>query len=135
MRVVLDTNVLVSALLFPGGAPEAVYRLGRQGRIELVSSGALLLELAQVLAVKFALDRDGLEDAIVDLAQSAEIVRPTERLRVIERDPADDRVLEAAAEGQAGVIVSGDRHLLELREWRAIRIVRPGPFLGELFSP
>ena len=53
MRVVADTNVLVSALIFPGGSPEAVYRLVLERRIELVSSRPLLAELARVLTDKF----------------------------------------------------------------------------------
>ena len=59
------------------------------------------------------------------------MVHPQERARVVNEDPADDRVLEAAAAGEAEVIVSGDLDLLRLRSWRGIRIVKPAVFLSE----
>ncbi|MFN2557790.1 MAG: hypothetical protein ABR592_13180 [Nitriliruptorales bacterium] len=60
-----------------------------------------------------------------------ELVEPTEQLAVIAEDPAEDRVLEAAAAGGAEVVVSGDRYLLALQRWGEIRIVSPAEFLAE----
>ena len=131
MRVVADTNVLVSALIFPGGAPEEVYRLVLEGRIELVTSRPLLAELGRVLVEKFGWAPERAEEAVEQVIRVAEIVIPSERVSEA-ADPADDRVLEAAAEGSAAVIVSGDGHLLELGTWRDIAIRTPAAFLAEL---
>lgn len=129
MRAVLDTNVVISALIFPGGPPEAVYRLALEARIEHVTSRPLLVELGRVLTAKFGWEPTHAEDAVAQLARVSTVVAPTETVHEIEADPADDRVLEAAAAGGADVIVSGDRHLLKLRSWRAIEIERPAEFL------
>lgn len=132
MKVVADTNVLVSALTSPGGSPETFYRLAVQRRVNLVSSRPLLVELARVLVSKFGWQPDRAEQAVAQIVRIADIVEPMERISEIEADPTDNRVLEAAAEGGAEAIVSGDRHLLELGSWRGIRILGPAAFLSEL---
>jgi putative PIN family toxin of toxin-antitoxin system len=130
VRVVLDTNVLISAFLFPGGAPEAVYRLALEGRVELVTSRPLLAEFGRVLSLKFGWEDRMAEEAVAQVARIAVVVEPTQTVSQIRADPADDRVLEAAAEGQAGAIVSGDRHLLQIDPWRDIRVLSPAAFLA-----
>lgn len=132
MRVVADTNVLVSALIFPGGQPEAVYRLVLEGEIALVTSPPLLAELGRVLSDKFGWEPDRAEEAIGQLLRVAELVEPREKVVEIAADPTDDRVLEAAAEGKADAIVAGDRHLLALGSWRGIPIHAPAAFLAQL---
>lgn len=132
MRVVLDTNVLISAFLFPGGPPELVYRLALEGQIELVTSPALLGEFGRILTTKFGWAREPAEEAVRQIARIGHVMEPSERVREIKADPADDRVLEAALAGGAEVIVSGDRHLVRLGKWRNVRIVKPTDFLSEL---
>lgn len=131
MRIVADTNVLVSALIFPGGPPEAVYRLVLEERVELVTSRALLAELGRVLTDKFGWEPSRAEGAVEQLVRLGRIVEPQEQLAVVEADPADDRVLEAAGEGEVDAIVSGDSHLLDLGGWRGIAIQSPSAFLAE----
>ena len=128
MKVVLDTNVLVSALIFPGGPPEIVYRMALERRIELVTSPVLLAELGRVLVDKFGWSVEHAEVAVAQIARVGTVVLPTERIDEITDDPADDRVLEAALTGDAELIVSGDRHLLRLDRWRGIQVVRPADF-------
>lgn len=132
MRVVLDTNILISAFVFPGGKPEAVYRLALDGRIELVTSPVLLAEFARILTDKFGWEAAWAEEAVAHVARMATIVRPTDRVAEIGADPDDDRVLEAALDCGAEWVVSGDRHLLDLKRWRGIRIVRAAAFLAEI---
>jgi putative PIN family toxin of toxin-antitoxin system len=132
VRIVVDTNVLVSALIFPGGPPEAVYRLALERRIVLVTSRPLLAELGRVLTTKFGWDADRSEEAVRQLVRVAEIADPQQAVGEIVADPADNRVLEAAAEGGVEAIVSGDRHLLALSSWRGIRIESPAGFLAKL---
>ena len=131
MRVVLDTNVLVSAFVFPGGAPEVVYRLGLEGRIALVTSRPLLGELGRVLGDKFEWDEGRVEEAVAQVLRLSALPEIVETVNEIRADPDDDRVLEAAAAGGVDVIVSGDRHLLRLGSWRGIRILGPADFLAE----
>lgn len=132
MRVVLDTNILISAFVFPGGAPEDVVRAALERRVEMVTSPTLLAEFARVLAAKFGWDDEHVEEAVALVARNAVVVRPTERIRVVRDDPADDRVLEAAAAGHADAIVSGDRHLLRLGAWEGIVIRRAADLVDML---
>ena len=125
----LDTNVLVSAFVFPGGSPERVYRLALERQIPLITSPALLTELVRVLIDKFGWDASRAEEGGGRVGQLAELVEPKEGVGDISADPADNRVLEAALAGNADVIVSGDRHLLDLGEWRGIRNLNPATFL------
>lgn len=132
MRAVLDTNILISAFVFPGGAPEMVYRGALEGPYELVTSPSLLAELGRVLGDEFGWEASIAEAAVTQVARVGTVVRPRERLAVIADDPADDRVLEAAIEGGAEVVVSGDRHLLRLGEWGGVGIVRAAVFVGRI---
>lgn len=81
---------------------------------------------------KFGLGDDEVQAALAALVQTAEVVDVTSDLRVVEADPDDDAVLCAAHDGRADVIVSGDRHLLDLKEWQGIRIMRAGELLDEM---
>jgi putative PIN family toxin of toxin-antitoxin system len=112
LRVVFDTNVLVSALNFPGGAPESAYRLVLEGRLELVTSKVLLTELARVLSLKLGWNDARTGEAVAQVIRLGCIADVTETVEEILDDPSDNRVLEAAADGNAELIVSGDRHLL-----------------------
>jgi len=132
VRVVLDTNVLISAFVFPGGAPEQVYRRVLDGRIELVTSRPLLSELGRVLTGKFDWEPGYAEEVVAQLVRLAVVVDPPNEVVDITDDPADNRVLEAAAEGGAELIISGDWHLRVLVSWRGIRILEPAAFLDEL---
>ena len=132
MKVVIDTNVLISALVFPGGAPEQVYRLAIEGRITLVTSPPLLAELGRVLTEKFVWQDDYVRAALAQIVRICEIVEPVERVSIIADDPDDDRVLEAAQTSGAALIVSGDRHLLSLGHWGDVAILSPAEFLADL---
>jgi uncharacterized protein len=132
VKVVLDTNILISAFVFPGGPPEDVFRAALEGRIELVTSPPLLAEFGRVSSSKFGWEPAITEQAVAQIARVGTVVRPKERVVEIADDPDDDRVLEVALAGGADVIVSGDRHLLGLRTWRGIEIEKAAPFLRSL---
>ena len=132
MRVVLDTNVLISAFVFPGGAPEHVYRRALEGRITLVTSRPLLSELGRILAGMFDWEPTHAEEVVAQLVRIPMVVDPIGEITDITDDPPDNRVLEAASEGKAEAIVSGDRHLLTLENWRGVRVMAPAVALNEL---
>jgi uncharacterized protein len=135
VKVVLDTNVLVSALVFPGGVPEKIYGVALEREIDLVTSPPLLVELARVLADKFGWARNRVDRALRQLLRVAELVEPVATVHEVSADPADNRVLEAAVESKAEVIVSGDRHLVRLKAWRGIAIESPASFAARFRRP
>ena len=137
MKAVVDTNVLVSALISRRAAPWEVLSAWLDGRFELVTSDALLRELDDVIGRGKIRRRPGFSNdeaalLIIRLRARATMVEPKRSIRHIERDADDDRVLEAAIAGEADVIVSGDVHLLELGEFEGIPIMTAARFVNEL---
>ena len=122
MKVVFDTNVLVSALVFPGGRGEAALLRGVEERDQLFFSKPILDELLGVLARKFSRDKEELSRVALLLSDLGVAVRPRQKLRVVKDEP-DNRVLECALAGHVDAIVTGDRALLELREFHGVRII------------
>jgi len=120
VRVVFDTNVLVSALAFPGGRGEAALREIIEERDELILSKPILDELLGVLARKFSRDAEELAHVAVVLSGLARFVSPRRTLQVV-ADEADNRILECALTGRAEAVVTGDRALLALGEYRGVR--------------
>lgn len=120
--MVFDTNVLVSALAFPGGRGEEALRRVVDERDVLILSKPILDELLGVLARKFSRDAEELAHTAVFLTALAVMAKPTRRLRVV-KDEADNRILECAVAGRADAIVTGDQDLLGLGEYRGIRLL------------
>ena len=129
MRVVFDTNILVSALAFPGGQGEAALRRIIEERDELVLSKAILDELLGVLARKFARDAEELAHIAVFLGEVTTMVKPARRLKILKDEP-DNRILECAVAGRAAAIVTGDRALLALGEFRGVRVMSLREYLA-----
>ena len=122
MRVVFDTNILVSALVFPGGQGEAALRRIIEEIDQLVLSRPILEELLDVLGRKFARDAEELAHVAVYLSDIATIVAPKQRIRAVKDEP-DNRILECAVSGHAAVIVTGDKVLLALKHYEEIRLL------------
>lgn len=131
MRVVADTNVYISALLF-GGLPGKFLDQAFHGDFRLVTSPVLLEELEEKLRVKFDVSPEDVRSIRARLEKRAQVVRPTVNLHIVHDDPDDDRVLECAAAGNADRIVSGDRHLLKLTAFEAIPIQTVRQFMDAL---
>ena len=129
MKVVFDTNILVSALVFPGGRAEAALLRIIEEHDQLLLSKPILDELLGVLARKFSRDAEELARTAVLLSELALTVRPRQKLRVVKDDP-DNRVLECALAGRAEAIVTGDKDLLELREFRGVRVISLREYLS-----
>ena len=128
-RIVADTNVVISAT-FWRGYPRAIFDLARQGHVTLLSSPPIEAELIRVLSYpKFGLNAAELLPILNDIRRIVEFVDVRSRLAVIQEDPTDNIVLECALDGGADYIVSGDHHLLALREHRGTRIVTARDFL------
>lgn len=129
MRIVLDTNVVVSALLWRGTPYQLLAAIRQRGHVQLFSSTALLEELVDVLTRPFAAQRLTLigrstREVLADYVEAIEIVEPTSVPRVVAADADDDQVIAAAVAARAELIVSGDRkHLLPLGSHQGIAIV------------
>jgi len=123
LRVVLDTNVLVSAII-SDGKPRDLLRKGISKEFTIVTSELILRELGTVLRrPKFKADEDEIHRIILALIQAAEVVELVSKLNLVEADPKDNMVVETAYDGRADFIVSGDSHLLALKSFRKIKVV------------
>lgn len=131
MRVVFDTNILVAALVFPRGRGDQALQRIVGGLDQLVLSKEILDELLGVLARKFGRDREQLARVAVFLSELAEFVKPRERVAVL-ADAPDNRILECALAARADCIVTGDKAMLALGEFRVIRILSLADYLGGL---
>ena len=136
MRAVIDTNVLIAGLLWRG-APHALLAQVRRSALYLVSSPALLAELAEVLdRPKFQsiLSRARTTSAqlLAELRQLVEAVEPVPLDQPVCRDPDDDEVLAVAVTARVELIVSGDQDLLVLGQFREIPIVNPAEALQRI---
>ncbi len=123
LRVVLDTNVLISAIISEG-KPRDLLRKGISKEFQIITSDQLLRELGTVLRrPKFKTDEDEIHRIILALMQASEVVEIVSKFNIVEDDPKDNMVVETAYDGKADLIVSGDSHLLELKSFSGIKIV------------
>ena len=132
-RIVLDTNVIVSALVF-GGVPRAVLELAEAGQCEFFYSEAIQVEVRRILAEKFEWAPAMLQRVLPSLWNMGEPVSPQVVVRAVLDDPDDDRILERALAANASFLISGDHHLLALRTYKSIFIVTPRQFINAFRS-
>lgn len=133
MRVVLDTNTVISGLLWEG-SPARVLDLAFAHLVEIATSEVLLDELSDVLSRKkfdrrFEQTGRNRTELLSRYAIMAKIVSPVSLPRTVPNDPDDDAVLACAVTAEAAAIVTGDPHLLTLRDYRGISILTPTAFL------
>lgn len=133
IRAVIDTNILVRALIKPDGMVGPVLQRLRQGEYTLLYAPSLLEELVDVLnrpriRRKYDLTKADIRTVVGLLLLRGEAVTPTERITVC-RDPKDNKFLEVAITGEANVLVSGDEDLRVSHPFRDIPIVSPAEFL------
>lgn len=133
-RVVFDTNIVISAILF-GGNPRQCLELVRHGHIQLITSKTLLLELSDKLMHKFAWDKSQVVTLLEGIRDFAVVVEPSKKIKRITSDPTDNRVLECAKEGEADYIISGDKqHILPLVKFGNSQILSASDFLSRVLS-
>lgn len=129
MRVVLDTNVYLSAILFGGTAEKVLERISQRGDFIFISP-FIRDEIARVLAAKFRWGERKIAVVLDDLDEKTILVRPAVRLAVIAEKDDDNRILECAVAVEADYLISGDRkHILPLRNFRGTEVVSLSEFL------
>ena len=132
LKVVLDTNVLISAILF-GGKPRQILQNAIRGEIRLCLSEPILEELSGVLRrSKFDYSPEMIQFILTELMGIADFVNPSETIDVVLEDPDDNRILECAVEAGANYIITGDFHLLKVGRYRNIEVVNVVVFLERL---
>jgi putative PIN family toxin of toxin-antitoxin system len=131
-HVVLDTNVLVSALIF-GGSPREILEMIVAGVVDCSLSSAVLDELRDVLQrPKFGFSLRQAMSVVDELCGVCQVVKPRKKVGVVKADPDGNRVIECALEAKADFIVTGDTHLLELGSHAGTRVLNPADFLRML---
>lgn len=122
-RVVLDTNVLVSAIISNGKSRDLLKK-GIANQYAIVTSDLIIKELIAVLRrPKFQINETELQRIILALIEIAEVVSVKTKIIAIKEDPKDDMIIETAIDGCADIIVTGDSHLLALKAFREVKII------------
>lgn len=128
-HIVLDTNVIISAIVF-GGVSREVLDLAIQQKVRLCISDPILDELQGVLRrTKFGYSSEQIRLISRNILSVSDLIETTQEVDVIKSDPADNAILDCAWSGNASFIVSGDNHLLRLKEFEGIKLVSPRQFL------
>lgn len=137
-KVVFDTNTLISGLLWDGNEARVIEKAENK-EIRLFISPEMIEELEKVLKrEKFCKKLEGKEytvdKAVSKIALIATLIKPTRKINVIKEDPEDNRVLECAVSAKVDVIVSGDSHLLDLKDYSGIDIITASEFIKHIVS-
>jgi putative PIN family toxin of toxin-antitoxin system len=129
LKVVLDTNILISAILF-GGKTRQILEKAIRGEIRLCLSEPILEEVRGVLQrFKFDYSPEMIQFILTELTGIADFVNPSETINVVLEDPDDNRILECAVEAKANYVISGDFHLLKLSRYLNIEVLNAAAFL------
>jgi putative PIN family toxin of toxin-antitoxin system len=133
VKVVVDTNVLVSELLF-GGKPGKLIPLWQRGRIRPLASKEIIDEYLRVFTYpKFKLSEEDVNFLLYhEILPHFEVIEAEPGPRIIRKDPEDDKFIRCALAGKAKLIISGDKHLLAGQSYQKIKILSPADFLLEL---
>lgn len=134
MRVVLDANIFISALISRQGNPAKILDKWQKKEIEIVVSAAIIAEIDRVMGYerlqkKYHRIREERAGLIEDLKGFATIVEPQQKLSVVQADEPDNRYIECALESGVNYIVTGDPHLLAVKEYQGIVVISPATFL------
>jgi putative PIN family toxin of toxin-antitoxin system len=124
-RIVLDTNVLISALIKPGKPRDLLLEIAK-GKFQLVLSRQILDEFARTVAdpkISRYVDEEDITRYIKVIGSAATIISVKSRFRVVKQDPSDDIILRTAYDGKARYVVTGDEHLLSLKQYRRVKIL------------
>lgn len=136
IRVVFDTNTIISGFLFKGNESKLL-RIVEVGGLKLYTSKELLCEIQKVLEypkIQKLLVDAGLsgEEMTGKVSELSQVISPKSKIGFIKEDPEDNRILECAADANAQYIISGDNHLLRLKEYKGIRIIKAKELMDAL---
>ena len=134
LKVVVDTNILISATIIQGKQFE-ILKLAKLGKINLITSPNILKEFEEVISrEKFGFSKEQVSLAIKQILEIAEIIISQHKIDFIKSDPDDNIVLECALESNADIIISGDAHLLDLKKYKEIQIINATEFFNTYYK-
>jgi uncharacterized protein len=122
VRVVFDTNIFISAFVIPGSLAENAILKIIEEEDSLLISKDIIDEVLSVLSSKFGRDREELSHVAVILSELAQWVKPARRIKFLKDEP-DNRILECAIYGKADLLVTGDKEILQVREYKGVKII------------
>ncbi|MBI5206416.1 MAG: putative toxin-antitoxin system toxin component, PIN family [Candidatus Firestonebacteria bacterium] len=135
IKVVLDTNIYISALLVPGSNPDKIIHLAINKFLEIYISPEILKELENNLVKKFEYTDKEAKEVIIWLESIARIIKPVHSIANVCKKDSDHCILECAMSGGADFIVSGDKkHLLSIKKYSNIEIISPAEFLKKIMN-
>jgi uncharacterized protein len=129
IRAVFDTNILFSATGWKG-SPYQCLKLAREGKFTLILCNEILVEYEEKLQTKFGITSEQASRAVAEILSHSTLVKINNDLHVVLDDADDDKVVESALIGKAAYIVSGDKHLLAMKEYQGIEMLKANEFLG-----
>jgi putative PIN family toxin of toxin-antitoxin system len=133
LKVVFDTNVIVSAALYEKGLPALLLSLGLEDKVRFFVSPSLLNEYEAVLKrPRFKLDHREITELMRKIHRKALIVTPAKRLKIIKADEPDNRILECAIKANADFIITGNKRHFPFEEFRGSKIVTPREFINSI---
>ena len=121
LRVVLDTNILVSAFFWEGNERNILLKCKKRN-LSSITSLEILNEMEKVLKIKFKVPENIIRDYSKEILYFSEIVFPIGDLYIIKEDPTDNIILETALIGKANILVTGNKHLLKLKKYKSVKI-------------
>lgn len=135
IKVVVDTNVLISGIFWEGNYCSQVIDAWKSGKITMISSIEIVKELVETLRdFKIQMPEDMIKEWQNRIIENAVVVEPKEKLDVVKNDPKDNKFFEAALAGNADYIISQDRkHILSIKEYKGTKTILPGEFLKITF--
>lgn len=131
-KITVDTNILISFFVFPSGVVREIISLALKKQILIFVSPGIIEEYSRVLRLKFGwLDSD-INKNISLLRRMAEVIIPGAAVNAVHADPTDNKVIECAVAAKVDAIISGDSHLLNIKKYRSIPIMKPADLLREI---
>ncbi len=128
-KVVLDTNIFVSSIFWDKGNPHKVVALALDKKIKVFTSVEIIKELEKVLRRDFEEPDELIHRQISLVLAYAELVSVSSKINAVKDDPDDNKIIECAVSCSADFVVSGDPHLLNLKEYQGIKILSPREFI------
>ncbi|HLD72821.1 MAG TPA: putative toxin-antitoxin system toxin component, PIN family [Candidatus Nanoarchaeia archaeon] len=129
-RIVLDTNVFLSGIFWEGNYCSQIITAWRAGRLTLICSIEIVQELVEVLRdFKIEMPEEVINEWKNVIIENAVMVIPTEKVGIVVNDFSDNKFFEAAIAGKADYIISQDKHILKIREYKRIKTISPEEFM------
>jgi len=128
IKAVADTNILVSSIFWSGN-PYQIIQKGINQEVIIFTSDDIITELKRILKRDFNISAQEIDDIVNSYMLFLHITETTEKINAVVDDPKDNIILECAVSCNADIIISGDKHLLNLKEYAGIKILSPSEFL------